>query len=352
MIVNVSRVRLPKNRLQLVILIMLLVNTILIGWLYFTFRASFPSPSTRIGYKQEVARDLADYSYRMASEMGVLERLAVKEALAAFNYEVEIASTSDELTQVILNQGRRVQEIVLREANAQLIDEILVMISQDGNVQETTGDLVLSLRIGENDITTIPGDFLQSSTLFRMRQIIPPGHFSTDQLLEIEITDGVSRLTVPYNPIEHLQMLTDELDSIRLRLHELRVAAGLAEMSGPGITVYLYDEIGGITHSSIIHDTDIRDVVNELFGSGAQGISVGGQRLTTTSSIRCSGSLIKVDDKLISVNPVVIEAIGNPDLLESGLDIIRTRMEINRGIEFEVIHSELIKLPAYTRSSS
>ena len=32
----------------------------------------------------------------------------------------------------------------------------------------------------------------------------------------------------------------------------------------------LYDEFRGDHSSSIIHDTDIRDVINELFGSGAK----------------------------------------------------------------------------------
>lgn len=48
------------------------------------------------------------------------------------------------------------------------------------------------------------------------------------------------------------------------------------------------------------------------------------------SSIRCSGSLIKVNDKLITVNPVVIKAVGDPDLLESGLDIISNTLAIRR----------------------
>ncbi len=78
----------------------------------------------------------------------------------------------------------------------------------------------------------------------------------------------------------------------------------MTEMSGSGLIVRIYDQIGAVDNPSIVHDTDIRDVVNELFASGgATGIAVGDQRLTTTSSIRCTGPLIKVDDKLIAVNP-------------------------------------------------
>ena len=134
-------------------------------------------------------------------------------------------------------------------------------------------------------------------------------------------------------------------------MHELKVEAGLAEMTGEGITVELYDEFGATTSSSIIHDADILDVINELFSSGAKGICLGGQRLIVTSAVRCSGSLIKVNDRLITVNPVVIEAIGDPDLLISGLDIIKNNMELNRGIRFKITREPMLKLPAYTRNS-
>ena len=161
----------------------------------------------------------------------------------------------------------------------------------------------------------------------------------------------MGRFAVPYNPVEHIQSLSDELDALRVKHHELRVATGLAEMSGEGIVIHLYDKVGGTTTASIIHDTDIRDVVNELFASGAQGVSVGGERLIVTSSIRCTGPLIKVNDKLISVNPVEIQAVGDPNLLVSGLDIIRSTMELKRGLRFEITRSDSLQLPAYARSS-
>lgn len=340
-----------RNRLQLLIVAVLVINTLLIGWLYFSFRTAFPGTATRLSYKQEVARDLADYNYRLASELGVQDRAEVKEALAGFNYEVEIASDSDELTQVILNQGRRVQEIILREADAQLLEQILAVINQDENVCATMENTHLTVRISKDKVSTMPGDFLHQATTFRIRQLVPVDRLSSEQILEIDIDEGRGRLAVPYNPMEHLQAVTEELDSLRVSLHELRAAAGLAEMTGPGVIVHLYDEVGATTAPSLIHDVDIRDVVNELFGSGAQGISVGGQRLIVNSSIRCSGPLIKVNDKHIKVNPVEIQAVGNPDLLASGLDIIRNSLEGNRGIRFEVKKSDAVKLPAYVRST-
>jgi uncharacterized protein YlxW (UPF0749 family) len=336
-----------KQKYQLALIILLAVNTVLVIFTYRAFTSTYPSASTRLGYKQEVARDLAHYNTRLATELNVLNQPAVREALAGFNYDVEVAASSDDLTQIILNQGRRTQEIILREAEAKLFDEILVLVNQDQNVQRAE-TIHLSLRITENIISTIPANFLLPSTLANIKEIVLRDR-QTERSLEMEISGGTARLVTPYNPAEQLQTITVELDSLRLRLHELRVSSGLAEMTGPGIILYMYDQMGGTTTNSIIHDADIRDVVNELFGSGAQGISIGGQRLVVTSAIRCSGSLIKVNDKLITVNPVEIHVVGDPDLLISGLDIIRTSMEIKRGIRFEVSRSETIKLPAFVR---
>ena len=54
---------------------------------------------------------------------------------------------------------------------------------------------------------------------------------------------------------------------------------------------------------------------------------------------------------MIPVNPVVIQAIGDPDLLISGLDIIKNNMELSRGLRFEVEREKVITLPAYSRSA-
>lgn len=345
-----SRLNQVKYRYQLAVVLLLIVNTVLGILIFRAFNNVYPSASRRLGYKQEVARDLADYNYRLATELNVLNQPAVREALAGFNYDVEVATTSDDLTQIILNQGRRTQEIILREAENKLFDKILTLVNQDQNVQKSRESMHLSLRINDNHIYTYPSNFLLPETMAKIKEVVARGQLS-ERSIEMELSEGTARLVTPYNPAEHLQSLTEELDALRLRYHELRVAAGLAEMTGSGIIVHMYDEAGGTTANSIIHDADIRDVVNELFGSGALGIAVGGQRLVVTSSIRCSGSLIKVNDKLITVNPVEIQAVGDPDLLISGLDIIRTSMEVKRGIRFEISRSDSLVLPAYVRSS-
>ncbi len=346
----------PESRIQLgtrlifLMIVLVAANTAFTIWSYTSIKGYFPSGATRLNYKQETAVDIAEYHRHLASELGVLDNPAVREALAGFNYDVEMCTSSEQLVQVILNQGLSVRETILREADAYNMDRVLAVVNQDENVRRTGDKLHLSIRIAPDNIIVLPDGYLHPSTVYRIQEIFPEDRLVSEQVVNIEVDGGKGSLMVPYNPIEHIQTLTKELDQLRVGLREIRSAAGLAEMSGPGITVNLYDEKGGVNYTSIIHDADIRDVVNELFGSGALGVSVGGQRLTATSSIRCSGSLVKVNDKLITVNPVEIKVIGDPDLLMSGLDIIRTTMELQRGLQFEIIAEESLTLPAYSRS--
>lgn len=332
------------------VLLLVLLNTALIGWFYHDFRTAFPTAAAKHSSKQAVARELAEYNQRMAEELGVLERQAVREALAGFNYDIEIFS-GDELTAAIIDQGRRVQELIIREADLMVIDKIIAELNSDRQLQQNRGPLSFSLHLSDDEIFTFPGDILNQATFTKIRKLIPRDRFTEDWFIEIELVDGVARQRVPYDPEKQLKTLTEELDAARLKLHELRVQTGLLEMSGEGITVELHDEFGATTSTSIIHDTDIRDVVNELFGSGAKGVSLGGQRLVVTSAVRCSGSLIKVNDRLIPVNPVVIQAVGDPALLTSGLDIIKNNLELNRGIKFRIIPEKMLVLPAYSRGA-
>ena len=118
-------------------------------------------------------------------------------------------------------------------------------------------------------------------------------------------------------------------------------------MSGPGVIIKLYDAQNGYTATDIIHDSDVRDVVNELLAAGAKGVAVGGQRLIATSPIRCVGPVIRVNQKEISANPVLIEAVGDPDVLASGLDIIRFSLEFHRKFQFEIEKRDNVILPQY-----
>ncbi|MGI6097342.1 MAG: DUF881 domain-containing protein [Dethiobacteria bacterium] len=337
-----------EGKIAAIVIILLLMNTAMLGIYMWNITGEEKTEQViDLNYKRELARDFLNYNRRQAAELDVLDRGPVKEALASFSYEIDLASSSDELTQVILTHGRRVQEIVVREWDRKLRDQIFYTVNQDPLVQELEEEVMITLRISQEEgIQVIPENILHITTLKTIRnECLPDVIPSQEVIIDLEVKDGTVTQVVPYNPLELVQALTEELDALRLQLHETRAAAGYSELSGAGVIVKLYDAPDGYTSGTIVHDTDVRDLVNELLVSGAKGVAVGGYRLTATTSIRCVGSLIKVNDNHIPVNPVTIEAVGDPQVLESGLDILRKSWELTRGVRMEIEQAESLTLP-------
>lgn len=154
---------------------------------------------------------------------------------------------------------------------------------------------------------------------------------------------------------EKLQNARDEkqaLDDLMQDLEQVKMTAGQTAVKGRGVVVTLEDSIGELQTDDyagygLVHDKIILDVVNEMKGSEAEAISVNGQRITAMSEIRCAGTLILVNWNKIGP-PFVIKAIGDPQLLKSGmcirggcLDILRAR-----GLQVQIEVSDDIYIPS------
>ncbi len=345
-----GRLHFIKDKLLLVILSILLINTFLIAFGYYYTISRFTGTDSALLYRQELARDLSDYSQRLARNLEVHEVPLVRYALAEYDYAVETATGSDELIEVIINEGRRVQEIIHQEADSRIRERVLIAVNNDIRVQQTEEVKHITIRISDGQLTVSPEYLLEEGTVKHIEKIFAADRYYDYRNLDIEIENGVGQIIVPQTFDEQVRALSDDLSSMRIRLQETRVMAGLSEMVGPGIILQVYDAENNTGSDSLVHDADIRDIVNELFSAGARGVSVGNQRLTATSAIRCIGPLVMVNHNQIPANPVVIQAVGDPDLLISGLQIIANELERERGLIFEISASGFIKLPAYTHN--
>lgn len=144
--------------------------------------------------------------------------------------------------------------------------------------------------------------------------------------------------------------------SLEESLMQSRILAGLSAVRGPGVIVTLNDspkinpdETDPMALAQYqVHDYDILPVVNELFSSGAEAISVNGQRMIATSSIRCAGAPILINSVHVQA-PFVIRAIGDPDVLEGSLKMQGGAAE--SLFPFDMIQISKVKntvVPAYT----
>ena len=100
--------------------------------------------------------------------------------------------------------------------------------------------------------------------------------------------------------------LSAQLATVLGQLNELGAAAGSAPVSGTGIQVTVTD---GGSAGAEVQDSDLRALVNALWVAGARAISVNGQRLSNRSSLRNSGTVIRVNGVSLS-SPYVVSAVG------------------------------------------
>ena len=149
---------------------------------------------------------------------------------------------------------------------------------------------------------------------------------------------------------------TEMLEEITAQLAEQKLRAGLLPVQGPGVQVVLDDGAQWAMPSGpgdyLIHEHDIRDVVNLLWMAGAEAIAINQERVVATTSIYCVGSTVMVNDTRLSP-PYVIQAIGPPDTQSevlrnpSYLRDLKDRAA-RYGVQFKIVKVGNLQLPAYT----
>jgi uncharacterized protein YlxW (UPF0749 family) len=144
--------------------------------------------------------------------------------------------------------------------------------------------------------------------------------------LETERETLEERLAELRAAMEELEEQAAEESGVRetylLELERAREAAGLSAVEGPGVEVTLGDGTdlpdGADPNDYLIHDSDLVAVVNALLNGGAEAVDINGQRVVSTSPIRCAGTTILVNSNRCG-SPYVIRAIGDPESLEDAL---------------------------------
>lgn len=127
--------------------------------------------------------------------------------------------------------------------------------------------------------------------------------------------------------LEEKRTLATSNDSKSLELQSelrtLNALIGAIDVNGEGIIITLADN-SSVTNQTIgifdnisnylIHDTDLIMLVNELKNAGAEAISINDERIISTTSITCDGTVILINGNKIS-SPFTIKAIGSPALI-------------------------------------
>lgn len=149
---------------------------------------------------------------------------------------------------------------------------------------------------------------------------------------------------------------TDQLRELQAEVQRQRLIAGLVPVQGSGITVTLDDSTVHIPQNEdsslyLIHEYELRDLVNLLWMAGSEAIAINDERLVANSSIYCVGSTVMVNAARLSP-PYRVQAIGDPRLQ---LEVLSNPSYLQNlwakqheyGLRIEIASAESLTLPAF-----
>ncbi|MEU6065071.1 MULTISPECIES: DUF881 domain-containing protein [Streptomyces] len=142
------------------------------------------------------------------------------------------------------------------------------------------------------------------------------------------------------------------------------ILSGATAVHGPGVKLVVNDakeassggdagnprETADFSDTGRVRDRDMQRVVNGLWASGAEAISINGQRLTALSAIRAAGDAILVDNKPL-VPPYTVLAVGDGDRLSTRFQnspdgLYLHALAENYGIRTGISTERDVRLPA------
>jgi uncharacterized protein YlxW (UPF0749 family) len=189
------------------------------------------------------------------------------------------------------------------------------------------------------------------------------------QELIARIDDGDRRADSLQHSVDKLRKDVEARQRKALEKHgggEAEVAgllSGALPVHGPGIRLVVDDakdtqdtdsggprQSSGFSDNGRVRDRDLQRVVNGLWESGAEAVSVNGQRLTSLSAIRAAGDAILVDNKPL-VPPYTLLAVGPGKKLsttfqDSADGQYLQVLQENYGVRTSISTQDEVRLPA------
>ena len=144
------------------------------------------------------------------------------------------------------------------------------------------------------------------------------------------------------------------VENLYADLEKYRILAGYVDLEGPGIILEIQDPPSdiqyGVEHSIVDNIDLIIQTISVLNAGQTEAISINDQRYTAYTEIVRAGDHIEVNG--VSINsPIVIKAIGDPEILESALSIKRGIIWTLRYYDYDVklTKDNNVAIPKYRR---
>ncbi|MBI3495659.1 DUF881 domain-containing protein [Candidatus Berkelbacteria bacterium] len=178
---------------------------------------------------------------------------------------------------------------------------------------------------------------LAADVNYRQRQILKD--IAAERAHQIDLENQIK------NSLPNQKDVVDELN-------EKEKLAGVQSMKGEGVIITLDDaKKGKPTVESIVHASDVRDVVNVAWLAGAQAVDVNGQRVVAITSIDNVSNAVVVNNTKI-INPFVIKVVGNRSNLQNNLNHQKELSDLmsrskNTGLLYHIEPSQEVEVASY-----
>ena len=225
-------------------------------------------------------------------------------------------------------------------------------------------------RIGTPLVVLLSGSLFAISAANSDGTDLRPGRYSDLASLVQTESDAYAQLQSQANDIKaEVDDLTAAVEDRQVRrkrtqVAKLREPANVQAVTGAGVTIVLSDapieKLDAVVNEPqdkldayVVHQQDIQAVVNALWAGGAQALTIQGQRVVSTTGIRCSASAVQLQG-VPYPQPYRIQAVGLPTELMAALDadpdvaafrIDAANADIGVGFEAEV--DPEVDAPAY-----
>lgn len=147
----------------------------------------------------------------------------------------------------------------------------------------------------------------------------------------------------------------DVFEMLQAEIAHFKMLSGLVPLEGQGVIIIIDDGqreliVEEDPNNVLVHDTDIRSIVDDLKNAGAEAISINDERYVLGHSrIFCNGPTITINGKQYA-QPFIIRAIGDRKHLEAAINAPESYGSALRqwGVFIEVNTTVSLKIPAYS----
>ncbi|CAN5766047.1 DUF881 domain-containing protein [soil metagenome] len=127
--------------------------------------------------------------------------------------------------------------------------------------------------------------------------------------------------------VDRLSAAVDDetVRNLRRQVAAIEDVSGMTAVDGPGLVVTLDDapvqRLSDDVDANVlvVHQQDIQAFVNALWRGGAVAVSLQGQRLVSTTAVKCVGNTVVIE-QVPYAPPYVIEAVGDQESLLRAMD--------------------------------